>query len=227
LAVYPDDQAFRPIYNLDSLSKVVDLDYFKAFMENSYNDPNILIKVDRDYRNDYPYKFLTTEELISMKDDCSKLYNAIWKKLVEIRRVKGAFLAFMRSFDRDYGKEYAKCSKIYRPFNEINYNSRDWFFAFLEGFFLLKDLGYGFTCDSGGWSLMADREFTRHCNNSDINRAFRMIMPTLDNVGHVYMVDNDVFGWVRKNRQVTCYGEQLSDDGPSWSNPSIKWRGFP
>ncbi|MCO4756244.1 MAG: hypothetical protein KC478_17310, partial [Bacteriovoracaceae bacterium] len=152
--------------------------------------------------------FFTNKNLKKMRIGCYKMYDYLWKdfnkstaqkddvvlkqledknqkffnsdKTKITKKVEKFHTRFAKNFIQ-FNQRYKTCSKYVYP-SSINANpERHWFFAYLDGFHKLHDLGYYYDCSRNVWSpnpyisknervVSVEKQF-RGCNDQDIDNA--------------------------------------------------------
>lgn len=225
-------------------------------------------------------KVFSALELMGLRSTCHSIYDYIWDSNLLIRenqktegdrklisqlkeRVKkfniGAensiesdFGLFFSFFYNNYSDKFNTCSKYVRATN-INYDyDKHWFFAYFQGFLLLKDLNYVYHCKSRAWvknPFNASRgvndydffELLKECNQFQLDEAFEHATAKLATLGH-HMQDTyryitydmgiggthkKLYSWVSyPGKRLSCNKDIIKERRLSSFPSDIKWKGY-
>jgi hypothetical protein len=161
-------------------------------------------------------KIFTVKDLKQLKISCYKLYDHIWRDLKYVNKIEQPAKSkkeivkkarvmqkdrakivkkvelfhkrYIRLFKR-FNREFKTCSKYVYSTN-INYDKdRHWFFAYINAFFKLHDLGYYYDCSRNIWDsnplvakgkrLVSLKQQMRSCSARDIDMAFEVTIQFL------------------------------------------------
>lgn len=195
LAVDPTDPAFGDVKSIGALTKKVDFDYVKAFMENG--DGRIVIqdieypayKTFGDVVATKAMKFaidkghlFSNKEMSTLRNSCEFLYLKMRDDREKLLNKEMDFADYFREFYNNESKNFLTCAEFVKfPKNTFD-SDLFWYFEFFHTYFLAVKRNYVFDCASRTWmrnyrvengklAYNTQREL-RMCSTKNLNEAF-------------------------------------------------------
>ncbi len=181
-------------------------------------------------------------------DEINKRYE------VEKSRSDYDFAKFFSNFHENYGKRYKTCMRFVRPASIAKDQERFWFFAFIDLFMGLEDLGWSYRCSRRGWIENPKKSngkrlykdvFEKNCTINELDLAFDMAItvmagekaakrPHLRFIGYDSGANGShkkIYGWVYENgKELVCTDEDeiklLSKDRTILFPGNASWKSF-
>lgn len=161
------------------------------------------------------------------------------------------FLQFFNEFYNKYSERFQTCSEFVRSSNALKDKERHWFFAYLQAFLNLEDLGYVYHCSKRVWirnSFLADgtRQYDKKamknsCISAQLEQSFDMAITLLGglkrgNYPHFYYLlydqghggsHNRIFSWVESDgKQISCKEKVVDYRNEEFFPKDVSWNYF-
>jgi hypothetical protein len=162
-----------------------------------------------------------------------------------------SFKKLFKEFYSNYSQRYFTCNEFVRSSNALKNKDRHWFFAYLEAFMSLEELGYIYHCGKRVWirnSFLAngkrqyDKKLMKNgCSNTDLETSFDTAITLLSslkkgNYPHYFysMYDqghggshNRLYSWVKSNgKNISCKTKRIDYRNEAFFPPDINWKYF-
>lgn len=179
------DPQYKEVKNLKMLSKFVDLDYLKAFMENG--DGRIVIqdieypgyKTFGDVIADKAMKYavekghlFSIKEINSLRRSCEHLYLEMINDRAKVLNKEMDFTDYFREFYKTNAQSFSTCAEFVKfPTNTFD-NDIFWYFEYMHAFFITVNKNFVFDCSTRTW--MRNYRVANGKVAYDINKELRM-----------------------------------------------------
>ncbi len=204
-----------------------------------------------------------TDELLVEYSDLERLNltreqrqaDAINKKFeVKKSRSEYDFAKFFGAFHQNYGKRYKTCMRFVRPASIAKDQERFWFFAFIDLFMGLEDLGWSYRCSRRAWvenpkksngKRLFDNKFEKNCTVDELDLAFDMAVTVMSGERnakrpHMRFIGYDsgangshekIYGWIHEDgKELVCTNEDeakfLEKDRTLIFPSDVNWKSF-